>query len=75
MKYVGLGTTKKYLVVYIDHTVNSVNHPTEVRIPWWELTRDEIQYDINLAVAARLRSTWDEPQPPWKTDDALPGIG
>lgn len=75
-KYVGLGITgAKYLTVYVDLEINGVNRPHEVKIPWYEFTREEVAYHINLATAQRLRAVWESEAPPWAEDLPLPGIG
>lgn len=73
--YMGLGTSQRSLVVYVDIENNGVKRAAEVRVPWSDLTRDEILYDIHTAVAKRLRDTWEAETPPWDRDLPLPGIG
>lgn len=76
MHYVGIGIRGvKYLTIYVDVEVNGVKRAHEVQVPWWEFTRDEISYHINLATAQRLRAAWESEPPPWAEDLPLPGIG
>lgn len=74
-KYLGVGTSQKSLVVFLSLNVGGVNRPMEVRVPWRDLTEDEVLYDIHSAVASRLRATWESEAPPWDVDLPLPGIG
>lgn len=75
MKYQGVGTRGKHCVVYVDVVVGGVKYAREVLVPWGEFARDEMQYEVNLAVVQRLRALWEGQPPPWQVDDALPGIG
>lgn len=75
LKYVGLGARSHTLIVYVDVVVGGVNYAREVKVPFSEFARDEIQYEVNLAVAHKLRMMWESEPPPWAEELPLPGIG
>lgn len=75
LKYVGVGSQSHSLIVYVDVVVGGVKYAREVRIPFRDLTDDEILYEVNLAAAKRLRETWESEPPPWNEPLSLPGIG